>query len=146
VALAAGAAAPRYIADTSALARLRHPQVSAMLAPLILAGEVATCGVIELEVLYSARSYLDLVNTRATRARAFPLIPMAQSDFERAIDVMEELAQRGQHRAVGLPDLLISAVAERAHLTVLHYDADYDLVAAITGQPMQWIVPRGSVP
>ena len=59
---------------------------------------------------------------------------------------MEALAQRGQHRAVGLPDLLIAAVAERAGLIVLHYDADYELVAAVTGQAMQWIVPRGSVP
>ena len=59
---------------------------------------------------------------------------------------MEALAQRGQHRAVGLPDLLIAAVAERAGLTVLHYDADYDLVAAVTGQPARWVVPRGAVP
>ncbi|MGH2366871.1 MAG: PIN domain nuclease [Chloroflexota bacterium] len=140
------AVTPRYIADKSALARLRHPQVSAALAPLILAGEVATCSVIELEILYSARGHHDLVNTRATRARAFPHIPMTQADFDRAIDVMEELARRGHHRAVGLPDLLIAAVAEREHLTVLHYDADYDFVATVTGQPMQWVVPRGSVP
>jgi predicted nucleic acid-binding protein len=137
---------PRYIADKSALARLRYPQVGAVLAPLILAGEVATCGVIELEILYSARSHGDLVNTRATRSRAFPLIPTVQADFDRAVQVMEELARRGLHRAVGLPDLLVSAVAERANLTVLHYDADCDFVAAVTGQPMQWVAPRGSIP
>jgi predicted nucleic acid-binding protein len=71
---------------------------------------------------------------------------MVQADFDRAIQVMEHLAQRGQHRAVGLPDLLIAAMGERAQLTVLHYDADYDLVAADTGQPTQWVVPRGSIP
>lgn len=136
----------RYLADKSALARLGRPEVGAILEPLILAGEVATCGVVELEVLYSARSHQDVVRTRATRALAFPLVPMAQADFDRAADVMEALAGRGQHRAVGLPDLLIAAVAERAGLTVLHYDADYDLVAAVTGQPMRWVVPRGSVP
>jgi predicted nucleic acid-binding protein len=137
---------PQYIADKSALARLRHPSVSAVLAPLILAGDVATCGVIELEILFSARSHQDLVSTRATRTQAFPLVPVTQADFDRAMDVMEALALRGQHRAVGLPDLLISAVAERERLTVLHYDADYDFVAAVTGQPMQWVVSRGSVP
>ncbi|MBA2447646.1 MAG: PIN domain nuclease [Chloroflexi bacterium] len=137
---------PCYIADKSALARLRDPQVSAVLSPLILAGEVATCSVVELEILYSARSYGDLVTTRATRSRAFSLVPMVQGDFDRAIEVMEELARRGLHRAVGLPDLLIAAVAERAQLTVLHYDADYDIVAAATGQSVQWVVPRGSVP
>lgn len=137
---------PHYIADKSALARLRHSPVSAFLSPLILAGEVATCGVIELEVLYSARSYEDLVHTRATRTRAFPLVPMTQGDFDRAIQVMEALAHRGQHRAAGLPDLLIAAVAERERLTLVHYDADFDLVAAVTGQPMQWVVPRSSIP
>jgi predicted nucleic acid-binding protein len=140
------ALASRYIADKSALARLRHPQVSAVLSPLILAGEVATCSVIELEVLYSSQSYQDLVRTRATRTRAFPLIPMTQADFDRATDVMQELARRGLHRAVGLPDLLIAAAAERERLTVLHYDVDFEHVAAVTGQAMQWVVPRGSVP
>jgi predicted nucleic acid-binding protein len=140
------AVATRFIADKSALARLRYPAVSAVLSPLILAGEVATCGIIELEVLYSTRSPGDLVRTRANRLRAFPLVPMLQLDFDRGVEVMEELARRGLHRAVGLPDLLIAALAERARLTVLHYDADYDLVAAVTGQPTEWVVPRGSVP
>ncbi|MDQ3701291.1 MAG: PIN domain nuclease [Chloroflexota bacterium] len=139
------ASRPRYLADKSALVRLGRPEVGAVLEPLLLAGEVATCGVVELEVLYSARSHQDLVRTRATRALAFPLVPVVQADFDRAADVMEALAGRGQHRAVGLPDLLIAAVAERAGLTVIHYVADYDLVAAVTGQPTRWIVPRGSV-
>jgi hypothetical protein len=28
---------------------------------------------------------------------------------------------------------------------VLHYDEDFDRIAAITGQPTSWIVPRGSL-
>ncbi len=117
-----------------------------MLTPLVLAGEVATCGVIELEILFSARSHADVLRTREIRARAFTLVPVAQQDFDRAIEVMVELARRGLHRAVALPDLLISAIAERERLTVLHYDADYDHVALVTGQAMRWVVPRGSVP
>ncbi len=140
------APAPRYLADKSALTRPTHPQVSAALAPRLLAGELATCSVVELEVLYSARSHSDFVRTRHTREQAFTNVPMLQADFTRAIDVMEALARRGQHRAVSLPDLLIAAVAERAGLIVLHYDADYDLVAEVTGQPDEWVVPRGSVP
>jgi predicted nucleic acid-binding protein len=140
------ALSPRFIADKSALARIRYPEVSAILSPLILAGEVATCSLIELEVLYSARSHTDLSRTRATRERAFPLVTTTQADFDRAIEVMAELARRGQHRAVGIPDLLIASIAERANLTLLHYDSDYDTVAAVTGQPMQWVVPRGTVP
>ena len=137
---------PRYMADKSALARLSHAEVAAVLEPLILAGEVATCGVIELVVLFSARSYADLVRTRATRSLAFPLVPMEQTDFDRAVDVMTLLSQSGKHRAVPLPDLLIAAVCERAGLTLLHYDADYDIVAGVTAQPTQWVVKRGSVP
>ena len=52
----------------------------------------------------------------------------------------------GRIRAVGLPDLLIAVVAERERVTVLHYDSDYELIAQVTGQPVQWIVPRGTVP
>lgn len=135
-----------YIADKSALARMRHPSVSSALSPLILAGDVATCGVIELEVLYSARSFDDLVQTRRTRSLAFQLIETVQADFDRASELMAELARRGLHRSVGIPDLLIATLAERERLTLIHYDADYEHVAAITGQAMQWVVPRGSIP
>ena len=137
---------PRYIVDQSALARLKYPSVGAVLSPLMLAGEVATCSVIELEILYSARSYDDLVKIRTTRSRAFHLVSMTQDSLDRAMEVMEELARRGLHRAVGIPDLLIAAVAERESLTLIHYDADYEFVVAVTGQPMQWVVPRGTVP
>lgn len=50
-----------------------------------------------------------------------------------------------QHRAVPLPDLLIAACAEQADLKVLHHDADFDRIGELTGQPTQWIVPRGNV-
>ena len=49
-------------------------------------------------------------------------------------------------RSVGLPDLLIAAVGERECVTVLHYDGDYELIAQVTAQPVQWVVPRGTVP
>jgi predicted nucleic acid-binding protein len=133
----------RYIADKSALARLALPGVRVILKPLILSGQVATCSVIELAVLYSTRGPTDLARTRQIRAQAFPLIPILQADFDRAVQVLELLAQRGQHREVGLADLLIAAVAERASLCLLHYGADFDAVAAVTGQVTRWVVPRG---
>jgi len=49
-------------------------------------------------------------------------------------------------RAAGFSDLLVAAVAERERVTVLHYDGDYELIAQLTSQPMQWVVPRGTVP
>lgn len=135
----------RYVADKSALARLKHPAVAARIAPLLIGGDVATCGVVELEVLFSAKTHADLVATRARRA-ALPHLEMSQADFDRAIDVLEGLARSGHHRAAGIPDLLIAAVAERHGLTVLHYDKDFDLIVKVTKQKAEWVVPAGTVP
>ena len=135
----------RFVADKSALARLRHPTVAARMAPLLVAGDIATCDVVELEILFSARTHRDLVATRDNR-RALPHLAMDQADFDRAIDVLEGLARSGHHRAAGIPDLLIAAVAERHGLAVLHYDKDFELIATVTTQAVEWVVPAGSVP
>lgn len=134
---------PTYLADKSALVHLRDPGVAGRLVPLMMDGEIATCGIVELEVLYSARSERDLIKIRVERAAAFPRIAMREADFLRAEEVIASLARTGHHRAVSLPDLLIAAVAERSQLVVLHYDGDYDLIARVTGQPVEWIAPRG---
>jgi hypothetical protein len=68
---------------------------------------------------------------------------MSESDFVRAEDVITQLARRGHHRALSLPDLLIAAAAERSQLVVLHYDGDYDVIAAVTGQRVEWVAPKG---
>ncbi len=140
------AAVARYLADTSALARLRHRQVVAVLGPLIEAGLVATCGVIEFELGWAARSGKDFDELRADRDSGYEWLPIHDEDWRRALDVQAALWRSGQVRAVGFPDLLIAAVAERERVTVLHYDSDYELIAHVTGQPVTWIVPRGSVP
>lgn len=136
---------PGYLADKSAIVHLGKPAVAAKVVPLIMAGQIATCGVVELEVLYSARSERDLLETRTERAIAYPRVAMSEADFTRAEDVLALLAKRGRHRAVSLPDLLIAAVAERAGLIVLHYDADFEIVAAITKQPVEWVTRQGSL-
>lgn len=138
--------APRYLADTSALGRMRRPAVERVLAPLIMAGDVATCGIVDLELLWSARDPRELAAIRAERAQSFPAVPTEEVDFDRAADVMETLALAGRHRAASIPDLLLAAIAERNGLTILHYDRDFEFIAAVTGQPAEWVVPRGSVP
>ncbi len=140
------AAVARYLADTSALARLRHPPVAEVLGPLIEAGLVATCGVIEFELAWAARTSAELDALRADRDAGYEWLATLDEDWRRALQVQADLWRSGQVRSVGLPDLLVAAVAEREHVTVLHYDADYDLVAQITGQPVRWVVPRGTVP
>lgn len=133
----------RFLADKSALARMTHAVVEAHLRPLIEEGLVATCGIIDLEVLYSARSLVDYEAVLAER-RALEEVPITPEVTARAMAVQHELARIGQHR-LPISDLLIAACAEVAGLTVLHYDADYERIAAITGQPHQWVAPRGSI-
>jgi predicted nucleic acid-binding protein len=140
------AAVASYLADTSALARLRHQPVAAILGPLIEAGLVATCGVIEFELGWATRTSAELDQLRADRDAGYQWLATHDEDWRRALEVQGALWPSGQIRAVGLPDLLVAAVAERERVTVLHYDAGYDLIAHITGQPVQWIVPRGTVP
>lgn len=112
--------------------------------PLLAAGEVATCGIVDLETLYSANSP-DLYGAAATALREMARATVDQDCVERALVVQALLAERSQHRGVSLPDLLIAACAEHAELTVLHYDADFELISSVTGQPTRWVVPRGSV-
>jgi predicted nucleic acid-binding protein len=134
-----------FLADKSALTRSdTRPQVREVIEPLLLAGRIATCGIVDLELLYSAPSpttYAEL----ATALQAMPRVPVTDAAVDRALDVQATLAAKSQHRSVSLPDLLVAACAERAGLTLLHYDADYDRIAEITGQPTRWVVPRGSV-
>ena len=140
------AAVARYLADTSALARLRHRPVAAVLGPMIAAGLVATCGVIEFELGWATRSGKELEELRVDRDTGYEWLPTHDEDWLRALEVQGTLWRGGQVRAVGFPDLLIAAVAERERVTVLHYDSDYELIAHVTGQPMAWVVPRGTVP
>lgn len=136
----------RFLADKSALARLVHEPVAARLGPLIQAGLIATCAIVELEILFSTRSHGEYETVRADRRDGYEWLPMPDEVWDRALDVQRELARRGQLRAVKIPDLLVAATAERHGVTVVHYDADFDLIAAVTGQPTEWVVASGSVP
>src|SRR5215470_18889994 len=140
------AAVASYLADTSALARLRQQSVATVLGPLTEAGLVATCGVIEFELGWAARTAAELDQVRADRDTGYEWLATHDEDWRRALQVQATLWRQGQIRAVGLPDLLIAAVAERERVTVIHYDSDYDLISDVTGQPMQWVIPRGTVP
>ncbi len=133
----------RYLADKSVLSRISKPAVEVRLVPLVGEGAIATCGVVLLEVLYSARSPRDYAGLRA-ELDGFARIPIHDADFDRALEVQEALARSGGHRGVSLPDLIIAATAESAGLTVLHYDGDFDRIAAVTGQATEWVVPRGT--
>jgi predicted nucleic acid-binding protein len=133
----------RYLVDTSVWARRRQPVVAARVVPLISAGLVATCSVLDAEALYSTRSCAEYEQIRRDRRAAYEFLASDQEVWDRALDVQRELAARSMIRSVGIPDLLVAAVAERHRVTVLHYDRDFEHVASITGQLVEWVVPRG---
>lgn len=134
----------RYLVDKSALARMTHEPVRRRLAPIIEAGEAATCSIVDLEVLYSARNHADHETIRARRLLAYERVPLTQATFDRAVEVQGALARRGRHR-LPIPDLIVAAAAESAGLVVLHYDEHFERIAAVTGQPAEWVVERGTV-
>jgi len=133
-----------YLVDKSALARMQIAAVRDRLAPIIEAGEAATCAIIDLEVLYSARNREEYDRIRQRRALAYHSVPITEPILERAIDIQAELARSGHHR-IPIPDIIIAATAEAAGLTLLHYDQDYDRIAKVSGQPTEWVVERGTV-
>lgn len=133
----------RYLIDKSAFARYPKPTVRAVIDPLHNAGLLAVCGAVELEILHSARSKADAQRIRE-ELRGFDWLPSPDETWDRAAEVQTLLTERGNWRALSVADLIVAAVAERQRATVLHYDGDYDMIAAVTGQPTLWVVPAGT--
>jgi predicted nucleic acid-binding protein len=138
-------AAATHLVDNSVLARTGKAPVAIRVEPMIEDGLLARCSVTDLELLFSARSGADHRVRRSDIDLRFGHVPTDQRIFDRAIEIQGLLADQGQHRAASIPDLVVAAAAENAGLTVMHYDADFELIASVTGQPTEWVVPRGSV-
>lgn len=134
----------RYLLDKSAAYRTHLPAVRARLEPLMERGLLARCGLTDLEYGVSARSRDDHVALGISRRDALECLTTPDGVWERAWAVQEALTEQGLHRSVKVADLIIAAVAEHHRAVVLHYDHDFDRIAAITGQPVEWVVPAGS--
>ncbi|HEX4745666.1 MAG TPA: PIN domain nuclease [Gaiellaceae bacterium] len=135
------------LADTSAwIVAGRDPEMHDRFRAAVASGEIATCGPVSFELLYGTRNAVEFSSAR-TALDQLRQCPIGPRQWQRALDVYEQLARTGgmHHRAVKHFDLLTAAAAESAGVTVLHYDADFDEIAAITGQPTRWIAPRGSL-
>ena len=138
-------AGPVYLADTSAyVAQARDPAARARFAVLLTEGRLAACQMTALEYFSNAPgpAAYEVLWTALHGQRWMDTTVAA---MDRALAVHRMLAGRSQHRHFPLPDLIIAATAEEHGATVLHYDADYDRIAAVTGQPVEWVAPRGSL-
>jgi predicted nucleic acid-binding protein len=127
-----------WLIDKSALTRLATSPDAAEWAARIERGLVRITTVTRLEVGYSARSGPDLRTGFAQPPlSSMPVEYMTPAIEDRAVEVQTLLADRGQHRALSVPDLIIAATAEFAGLTVLHLDKGFDVIADVTGQPVE---------
>ena len=137
----------RYLlADTSVWARSATGPVAERFHDAIGRGLVAITPVVRLEVLYMAQGTASYDRLRASLDE-LEQAPLDASVAARAEEVQAQLGRKAMHhRSVGVNDLLIAAAAELFGATIWHYDEDYDRIAAVTDQPAEWIVPRGSVP
>lgn len=127
--------------DTSAVGRLRQERVARKLAAIGGEGVVARCVLVDLELLRFAPG--KLAPQVRLEMDVLERAPVTQADLARALEVQAEMTFRGQHHGVPAVDLVIAAVAERAGATLIHYDADFERIAEITDQPVEWVVPRG---
>jgi predicted nucleic acid-binding protein len=132
-----------FILDTSVLTRLGRSEVRSVVEPLAAAGQLGRPSICDLEVGYSARN-ADEWDRLVGALDAFDRVETTAAHVRRALQVQRLLAKRSQ-RGRKIPDLLIAAAAEQLDVPVLHYDADFDAISAVTGQRCQWVVPAGSV-
>lgn len=132
-----------HLLDTSVLTRVREPTVREAIEERAQRGELARAGISDLEIGFSARNAPEW-DRLAGAMEVFELVESTAEHVRRARQVQRLLADRHQ-RGRKVPDLLVAAAAEAHNLTVLHYDADFDLIAAATGQSCKWVVPAGSI-
>ncbi len=135
----------RFLIDTSAGARMGSSLVSGRLAPLITGGVVATCATLDAEALYSARSPAEYEQIRADRRVAYEYLRTDDEHWQQAFAAQRELAHTGRHRAVGIADLLTAVLAGEHRLTLVHYDADFDIASDVLTFEHRWIAGRGTL-
>ncbi|TDV39745.1 PIN domain nuclease [Actinophytocola oryzae] len=134
--------AAEFLIDTSALARLMRPDAESFgWDRAAAAGLIAVCPITELEFFYSARSVADRERGVDDMRALFGWAPVADRAYDRAWVVQGELTAKGQHRSAGPVDLVVAATAELQGLTLLHRDHDFERIAAVTGQALQWYGP-----
>ena len=130
-----------WLVDKSALVRLGNATDGQTWADRIARGLVRVSTVTRLEIGYSARTGDELrAGLRRPPLASMPVEYLTPAIEDRAVEVQQLLADRGHHRGPAVPDLLIAATAELAGLAVLHLDKDFDLIADVTGQPVERLV------
>lgn len=134
------------LADTSVWTHKEKARVREWFLAAAESGDIAVCDAVAMEILHSTRNGEEFRRVEEG-LEAMPWIRIEAADWARARDVYRALADQGGgfQRSVPVPDLLIAAAAERSHVALVHYDSDFDAIAAVTGQSARWVAPRGSL-
>jgi hypothetical protein len=122
----------------------RFPALAEWFNAEVQARRVLVCDLVRLELVRLTPNQ-QRSNDLARRLAAFDAVPMPESSWNRAREVQLSMAVSGDHRRVPPPDLLIAAAAELASVPIVHYDRDYERIAAITDQEHAWFVPDGAL-
>lgn len=135
-----------FLIDASACHRLfRKSAVEKEWGPALDDALVTICEFTELELVQATSTRADHAKLRHHVDTSFAYTTAPTQSTDRALHVQELLRERGWHKGPGAIDLLVAATAELRGLTLLHYDADFETIAKVTGQPHRWIAVRGSV-
>ena len=127
-----------WLIDKSAYTRLPDSPDVQVWVDRIERGTVRISTVTRLEIGYSFRTAMQARSESVSPPLALmPVEYLTPAVEDRAVGVQLLLADRGQHRAPSIPDLLVAATAEVAELTILALDKDFELIAQITGQPVE---------
>lgn len=135
--------AQRYLIDASVIVRMARGRVAAAVAARAQDGVISRTTITDLEVCATARNASEWEATH-DRLELFDPVETTSRHVARALQVQRMLAGRSR-RGRPIPDLLVAAAAEDQQMTVLHYDQDFDRIAAVTGQRCEWVVPAGSI-
>jgi predicted nucleic acid-binding protein len=133
------------LVDTSAWARKSYPRIRAWFSAALIEGRLVVCVMVAMEILQAAGSP-GLFSQIASFIDGVDCLDMGAEEWKRAqvYRLIEERPGTNARRSVKLPDLLIAACAERHAVPITHYDHDYDVIAAVTGQSVRWVAERGT--
>lgn len=133
-----------FLLDTSAHENARRePAARRAFETFGVTGLLATCAIVELEILYSARDHTDHVRLKSYLREQCVWLETSDEVLQDALDLQEAMLIAGMHRKP-LPDLVIAAVARHHNAVLVHHDRDFDDIAAhADGLRTRWIVrPR----
>lgn len=127
-----------WLVDKSALVRLPFAVERDVWQRRLERGLLRITNVTRLEAGFSAVSGRAARDASTTPPIALiPVVYLTPGIEARALEVQVMLAERGEHRSASIPDLLVAASAEKLGMTVLAVDKDFELIARVTGQPVE---------